>query len=95
MVIFGSHLEYPVWLPSTVFLNGTITFLDSKNVYLDIKVSIICHLEAETLLQVYFSYGSNLENSLRPPSADFLNDTVVFIDSGHTYCLSEWLGYIH
>ena len=45
MFLYGGHLENPIWHPSAVFINGTVVFLDPENIYLDIKISIVRHIE--------------------------------------------------
>ena len=41
-------------MPAADFLNGTAVFFDLENIYLYTKISIVCHLEAEILIEMGF-----------------------------------------
>ena len=49
--LYGCRLEHPrCHLPSElsdIFLSGTVVFLDPKNKWIDIKISIISDIKAE------------------------------------------------
>ena len=53
-LLYGGHLKNSIWPPSDAFLNGAVVFLDPENIYLDIKISIVCHLATEILIDIGF-----------------------------------------
>ena len=53
MFLYGSHLENPIWFTIAAFLCSTVIFPDSENICLDTKISLIWHLEAEIIIEMF------------------------------------------
>ena len=61
--LYGGHLENPIWLSSDAFLNSTVVFLTTKTC-LDIKISIVCHIEAEILTEICFLWRPSWKSNM-------------------------------
>ena len=83
--LYDGHLEIPVWRPSVTFINDTVVFSDQKYTFLDTKVLIVCHTEADILTEMFFYLAVILKIQYGRHPLLFLNDTVVFLDPENIY----------
>ena len=87
MILYRGHLENPIWPPSAAFLNSTVVFIGSNNIWLETRQQILRNHDFDRVLprssdidRIRFLHCGHLENLIcrKQPTYVLGNITTMF-----------------